>query len=194
MAQKKKKKIAPRKQQRSLTDRSNKLVVISAVITVFVFLTLLVMISRKTGRQIPQTTPAILFFSDINGDFLVEEDREIPYSEDPEELCRDLVAELASGSKVDLEATLPEGAQLIGLSIDKAGVAYLNLSSEFAQKHSGGSSGEVLAIFSIVNTLAHNVPAVKMVQFLIEGKEQKTLAGHIMIDLPLPPKYDLVKD
>ncbi len=61
------------------------------------------------------------------------------------------------------------------------------------ENHSGGSSGEIHTIYSLVNTIALNFPRIKEVQLLIEGRRRKTLAGHVEIDYPLTPDKTMVK-
>ena len=41
-----------------------------------------------------------------------------------------------------------------------------------------GIESETLAIYSIVDSLAVNVPAVKKVKILVQGQEAETLDGH----------------
>jgi hypothetical protein len=43
----------------------------------------------------------------------------------------------------------------------------------------------MLTLRSIMQTLVANVPEVKRVQILIEGREVETLAGHVDIRRPL---------
>jgi hypothetical protein len=48
-----------------------------------------------------------------------------------------------------------------------------------------GSSEELLSVFSIVDSVVINLPAVRRVQLLIRGEPVSTLAGHIDISRPL---------
>jgi len=48
-----------------------------------------------------------------------------------------------------------------------------------------GSSDELLSVFSIVDSVVINLPAVRRVQLLIRGEPVSTLAGHIDISRPL---------
>ena len=69
------------------------------------------------------------------------------------------------------------------------GNAYLDLSSELQTNHPGGTTNEILAVYSLVSALTTNLPAVTGVQILIDGKEVDTLAGHL--DLRRPIEQDL---
>ena len=55
---------------------------------------------------------------------------------------------------------------------------------EATTSHPGGTVNELLTIYTIVNALTVNLPAVNAVQVLVDGKEVDTLSGHV--DLPRP--------
>ena len=82
-------------------------------------------------------------------------------------------------------SAVPPGTQLRSLFVGEHGDAYVNLSREFSSAHQGGSLNELLTVYTIVNALTVNLPAVTSVQVLIEGKEVDTLAGHIDLRRPL---------
>jgi hypothetical protein len=48
-----------------------------------------------------------------------------------------------------------------------------------------GSSEELLAVYSLVNSIVINLPAVHRVQILLRGRLEQTLGGHIDISRPL---------
>lgn len=50
-----------------------------------------------------------------------------------------------------------------------------------------GSHEELMAVYSVVQTVATNFPDVKRVRILINGEPAETLAGHISISRPLLP-------
>jgi len=57
----------------------------------------------------------------------------------------------------------------------------------------GGTSQELLSVFSIVNTLT-SLPNVKRIKILIDGKEETTLCGHIDISEPLERDEKLIAE
>jgi spore germination protein GerM len=69
----------------------------------------------------------------------------------------------------------------------------VDLSREAVTAHSGGSLDELLTIYTIVNTLTSNLPAVTSVQVLVDGKEIDTLAGHVDLRRPLAKNLALVE-
>jgi len=83
-----------------------------------------------------------------------------------------------------LERPIPAGTKLISTSIDGTN-AILNFSKELAENHPGGSSAELQTIYSIVNSLTMNIDKIETVQILVDSEERETLAGHIIISIPL---------
>lgn len=57
-------------------------------------------------------------------------------------------------------------------------LAVVNLSGTFAANHPSGIETETLTVLSICATLHANLPRVQSVRFLIDGRQQDTLAGH----------------
>jgi hypothetical protein len=72
------------------------------------------------------------------------------------------------------------------------GVAYVSLSKEAAQATGQGSEAELITVYSVVNSLTVNFPAIKRVQILIEDKPTATLWGHVDLTRPLPPDMTLL--
>ncbi len=57
-------------------------------------------------------------------------------------------------------------------------LAVIDFNSDFATRHRSGILVEALTMDSIVATLGANLPEVREVKFLVDGKERETLAGH----------------
>ena len=124
-----------------------------------------------------ETTKVILYFSDPTGQKLVAEERVIPKVEGiARAAMEELIKGPAPGSK--LLPTIPKGTVLKDINIRPDGLARVDFSKELITNHSGGSLGESLTVYSIVNTLTQ-FPTVKQVQILVEGKVVDTIAGHI---------------
>jgi len=132
-----------------------------------------------------------LFFAREEDDRLVGEEREIPSDPSPVREGRDIIAELIKGPTGDRLATLPEGTKLGQLFITKDGTAYVDFSSDLADKHPSGTDAETSTVFSVVNTLAFNFKNIKKVFILIDGRERETLAGHLSLQRAILPDYSL---
>jgi germination protein M len=137
---------------------------------------------KKEVQLIPEETIEVnLYFSDAQAMYLVSEKRKIPRTIS---LTKQVVIELIKGPvSPDLFPTIPEGTRVneVYLADD---IAYVDLSEEVFKNHPGGSSGELMTIYSIVDSLTE-LSAIKGVQILVEGNEKNSLAGHIDISMPL---------
>lgn len=91
-----------------------------------------------------------------------------------------------------LDKPLPEGTQLLNASV-KDGVATIDLSQEFRKNFKGGSTGEQMTIFSIVDSLT-SLPNVQSVQFLLNGQLQDAILGQLDTSQPLKFDKSLVKN
>ena len=130
-----------------------------------------------------------LYFSDSQAMYLVAEKRKI--SKIPS-LARQAVVELIKGPESsDLYPTIPEGTKINEVYIADD-VVYIDLSEEIFENHPGGSSGELMTVYSIVNTLTEISP-IKGVQILVGGNEKNSLVGHIDISMPLLRDEDWIK-
>lgn len=121
-----------------------------------------------------------LYFSNKDATSLVCERRNIALVDN--NLEKSIVTELIKGP-VDpkLNATIPTGTNVMSIET-KEGICFVNLSDEFVSKHSGGSSAEVMTIYSVVNSLTE-LENVYKVQFLVGGKKLDVYK-HMMLSEP----------
>ena len=130
-----------------------------------------------------------LYFSDSQAMYLVSEKRKIPQTTS---LAKQVVVELIKGpTSSDLYSTIPEGVRVNEVYIADD-IVYVDLSEEVFKNHSGGSSGELMTVYSIVNSLTEISP-IKGVQILVEGNERNSLVGHVDISMPLLRDEDWIK-
>jgi spore germination protein GerM len=132
-----------------------------------------------------------LFFQAADRPGLVMEERTVPFSSDLGTQLKAVVAELIQGSKSGLVATLPPETKVLEVFVSAKGVAYVDLSKE-ASQGTAGSHDELLSVYSIVNSLTVNFPAVKRVQILLEDRPTDTLAGHVDLSRPLTADMTLL--
>lgn len=124
-----------------------------------------------------------LYFSNENASDLVVEDRVVEVNANqPRE--KTVLEQLIAGPKDEGNyATIPGETKVMDITTTNDGVCYVNLSQEFVTKHNGGSTGELLTIYSIVNSLSE-LENVEKVQFLIEGEKMEAFKGHIDFSTP----------
>jgi spore germination protein GerM len=134
-----------------------------------------------------------LYFGTAGSGMLQTEERSIPYHETLHAQAHEVMAALLAGPKGDLVPTIPEGVKLLDILVSKDGVAYVDLSGEIVSNHQGGTTGEMVTIYSIVNTLAINLPQIHWVQILIDDRAVDTLKGHMDLSRPLKPDLSLAR-
>ena len=94
-----------------------------------------------------------------------------------------VIDELIKGPEdSNLYQTIPPETKLLGIQI-KDKIAYVDFSEEIRTKHWGGSTGEIMTMGSIVNSLTE-LEGIEKVLVLIEGETQDTLVGHLDISEP----------
>ncbi len=124
-----------------------------------------------------------LYFSNADATDLIVEDRVVEVNTNqPRE--KTVLEQLIAGPKEKGNyETIPVETKIMDVTTTSDGVCYVNLSQEFVTKHNGGSTGELLTIYSIVNSLSE-LENVKKVQFLIEGEKVEAFKGHIDFSTP----------
>jgi len=145
--------------------------------------------SNPSGRKIK----ARLFYVSGDGTHLTSIERDVTYGEDPIDQAREIVAAQIATVPEPLVSAVPEGTTLRAIFITERGDAYVDLSGTIASGHPGGVTNEMLTVYSIVNALTANLPAVTAVQLLVDGKEVETLAGHVDLRRPLEKNTALVQ-
>jgi hypothetical protein len=73
---------------------------------------------------------------------------------------------------------LPARADVRDVYMVDPGLVVIDLNSAFADGHRSGILVEQLTVASLSETLAANLPGINRVQFLVDGKQRDTLAGH----------------
>jgi spore germination protein GerM len=133
-------------------------------------------------------TPKIkarLFYVADDGQRLVAVEREIPFGEGTLAQARRVVEAQLERPAPPLVSAIPDGTKLRAIHLGGAGEAFVDLSREASSAHPGGTFDEILTVYSIVNAVTENLPAIRSVQILVDGREVDTLAGHVDLRRPL---------
>lgn len=138
------------------------------------------------------TVVVTLFFASPDGNGLVREGREVEIEADLEERVETVVDELISGPLGSYAPTLPMNARVLGVKV-KGDVAQIDFGHELKEGMHSGSSTEMAAVYSIVDTVTFNFPQIKAVQLLVDGAPVESLGGHLDLNDPVPPDYSLEK-
>ena len=126
-----------------------------------------------------------IWFASPQEDALVAERRRVPQGATSFERAKASLQELIAGPRSDALPTISAEVTIRELFIDEHGMAYIDFTEALSQTHPGGPWTEILTLRSILQTLSANVPEIRRVQILIEGREVETLAGHLDIRRPL---------
>ena len=106
-----------------------------------------------------------------------------------------VTAALLAGPPPDrCDVPLPSSIEVGMTHLDAAGVAYLELRSpEGERPPESGSQVELLRIYSLVNTVQANVPGVRAVALLWNGRQLISFSGHVDTSRPLSADPKLVR-
>ncbi|MCJ7690650.1 MAG: GerMN domain-containing protein [Clostridiaceae bacterium] len=150
--------------------------------------------TTEVKDEVIKTKEVVLYFSDNQAMYLVGEKRNI---EEP--TAKAIVLELIKGPSAPskgsekLYETLPSDLQLLDVQVNE-GIASVDISGDSVEKISSGSTGEGMALYSIVNTLIldQNLGITK-VQFLVDGKKVNSIKGHYDVSVPMSENKDMFK-
>ncbi len=120
-----------------------------------------------------QSEVVTVYFGSPNSNFIVGEKRKVSIGAN-DTIEKKIIEELIKGPEnKDLYPVMPENTKILSINTSKDGICKVNLSKEFENNAFAGSSGGLITINSIVNSLTE-LKTVKKVQFLIEGKVVET--------------------
>jgi hypothetical protein len=132
---------------------------------------------------------SILFFV-ADGTRLAREARQLDPCDGVADAClKDLLEELVNGPVGELDESLPDGTVINTVRMEGDQVV-IDLNKTFAEALTSGSSAEMLAVYSIVDTVAINFPQITKVKLTING-DPKSLLRHLDLSDPLVPDYTL---
>jgi hypothetical protein len=133
-----------------------------------------------------------MYFSDQHERFLKSEKRFVVKENDPALQAKEIVKALLAGSKNDLVNTFPKGVTVKDVKIEDDGIASVNFSKNLIKSHEGSSASEMATVYSLTNSITQNIPAIKKVKILVEGKEVPSIKGHISTRKAFAPDLELI--
>ena len=164
-------------------------------------LTRLTGVGPEAGPVIAEasTTPTVirhinatLFSGSTDGESLVPYQQEVVLAEGIVPQGREILMAQLEPATPPRVPVIPEGTTLRAFYVTDRGDAFVDLSTEVSSRHPGGSSAELLTVYAIVNAVTANLPTIRRVQILIDGRETDTLAGHIDLRSPLERDVSIV--
>jgi spore germination protein GerM len=136
---------------------------------------------------------ATLYYISEDGLSLVGVQREVPFGEPVDQQAQRILEAQLARAPEPLSSAIPEATSLRSLFLDDKGHAFVDLSADARLRHTGGALDELFTIYTIVNALTVNLPAITRVQILVDGKEVDTLAGHVDLRHPLQKNLKWVR-
>lgn len=155
-----------------------------------------IVMNEDEAKKLSDKMPIHLYFANGDSSKLKLEVRYIPVTDGKKSvnsLASVIVKELIKGPEQSsgLKSVIPAGTQLRSAIKINAGVAEVDLTKEFVDKHPGGKIQEQLTIYSIVNSLTE-LKEIQKVKFLINGKVQKDYKGSFQFDVPFPRSVAII--
>jgi spore germination protein GerM len=138
----------------------------------------------RLNQNMPRATlfDGFLYFADPGKGVLKAMPKQFASNLNSHELGRDILEALMEGPPGSaLDPTFPAGTKVRGLFILDDGRAWVDLGLREGRLDNMDTVSELLAIYSIVNSLTLNIPGVKQVKLLVNGSDVETLGGHVSL-------------
>lgn len=131
-----------------------------------------------------------IYFPSSNGDKLLPVTRKINLNR--EDKYQAVVQALIDGPATDKEGIyiMPKNTQVLSVKVDK-NIATVDFNKAFKTNFTGGSTGELMLIGSIVDSLTE-FKDIKAVRFTVEGEPLEFLSGHLDLTEPQKRMNDLL--
>ena len=145
-------------------------------------------LSEQALQHGVETTQLItLYFPAHDRFMLAPEVRDMAWAETDTDRIRQVLLALVEGSQKGYGRALPSGTTFRAVFLTSDGTVFLDFSNDILAGQPPGIESETLVVYSIVNSLAQNIPSVKRVRILIQGQEVETLSGHTDLTEALLP-------
>lgn len=116
--------------------------------------------------------------------FLVSEERTVLQTGEPVFNARQIVDELIQGPEEEGAPIFRQDATIRQIFVLEDKTAVVDISRKTAESLAGGIRMELCAIHSITRSLVENLEEIDQVRFLVGGKQELTLSGHVSIGEP----------
>jgi spore germination protein GerM len=148
---------------------------------------------QESGIAPLERQTVTVYYPAAVGDGLIGEPHEIFATSSAGDRAKQIVADLISGPTSDRAfRALPPGTLLRQVFVLEDGTSYVDLSSDVLHGLGGGSTGELLAVYALIDSLVLNVPEIRRVGILVDGREIESLNGHLDLRRPLPADRSLI--
>jgi hypothetical protein len=154
---------------------------------------------RRLGAGVPEAAApkgvpvSFNLYFPADGGGLRAETRALSVSAEPKDRIRRVIEALLAGPKAaGLARPFPEGVAVGAVLLSPDGTAYVDLHwQDHPDPPPGGSTEEMQRIYSVVDSIALNVPQAPRVVLLWNGVQRETFSGHLDLTAPLAPDREL---
>lgn len=183
-------------------QHDRRLVFVAFLVVLLVFGGLFVRLYQKTEpapsapsieRPAEPAREVLLYFATPDATRLVAENREIPGCSEELDCLRSTVQALLHGPVTDLAPILPSHAVLRELAVTDS-LLTVDFDAAFITGHPGGTQGELLSVYGLVDTLVVNFPHIRQVRFLVDGQPVDTIKGHVDLRQPVAADFSLIEE
>jgi hypothetical protein len=130
-----------------------------------------------------------LYFGASNRVGLIAEERAIVDPGGPEKLAEAIATEVFRGPQTGIGVTgFAPSTRVRAFYLAPDGTGYLDLSQDILDGWPQGDGLEWVSLGSLVRSLTANVPGVRGVRILVDGRTVQRTPGSIPLDLPLEPE------
>lgn len=149
--------------------------------------------ARATLNQVALQSPTggtqkvTLYFPSYDQEALVGEVRQVTWPVDDVDRVREILLALIEGSRQGNGRAMSPSAGVRAVFLVADGTAYVDLTKDVLSDFPQGIESETLAVYSIVDSLASNIPAVKRVRITLQGQQVDTLDGHADLTVSFVP-------
>lgn len=155
-----------------------------------------IILDEDDAKKLTDKVPVRLYFANEDNTRLKLELRYISMADtkvSTAHLASVIVKEIINGPGKNsrLKPTIPAGTELRSPVSINAGIATVDFTKEFVDKHPGSKTAEQMTLFSIVNSLTE-LKDIQKVKFLIEGKTRSEFKGNFKFDAPFPRNPSLI--
>lgn len=148
-------------------------------------------ISPEGHRWDVRMVPVTLYFGAPDAAGVAPEIRWLPVAQSD---ARARLAALVEGPRSPgLSPSIPRSAVVRRIEDVGGGTIVVDFGGGIVRDHPGGSAGELITVYSVVNTLTE-LPGVKEVRWLIDGQAVESLAGHLDLSRPVARSDEIIVD
>ncbi|MBE7044453.1 MAG: hypothetical protein E7397_02910 [Ruminococcaceae bacterium] len=107
----------------------------------------------------------------------------------PQQAAQKILKEIEAGrdNNPKILRLIPKDVKPMQVTV-RDGIAYVNLSRELVEEHSGARSHELLTVYAIVNSLT-SVDGIVNVRFTVDGKPERDFKGFLDMRETFIPDY-----